>query len=61
MGTDPATSVTDVDGKLHDLDNVWISDGSLFPAPLLANCSFVIYALAYKVADAMLGRAPPTT
>ena len=60
MGTDPTVSVTDPDGKVWDLDNVWISDGSLFPAPLLANCSLVIYALAYKVADAMLGRATPT-
>jgi choline dehydrogenase-like flavoprotein len=56
MGTDPRSSVTNLDGKAWDLDNLWIADGSLFPAPLLANCAFIIYALAYKVADAMLGR-----
>jgi choline dehydrogenase-like flavoprotein len=60
MGTDPAESVTDLDGKCWDLDNLWIADGSLFPAPLLANCAFVIYTLAYKVADSMLGRETPT-
>ncbi|MDP8257600.1 MAG: GMC oxidoreductase [Candidatus Alcyoniella australis] len=56
MGTDPTQAVTDLDGKVHDMDNLWIADGSLFPAPLLANCAFIIYALAYKVADGMLGR-----
>ena len=56
MGTDPTTSVTNLDGKAWDLDNLWIADGSLFPAPLLANCAFIIYALAYKISDAMLGR-----
>jgi len=60
MGTDPATSVTDLDGKCWDIDNLWIADGSLFPAPLLANCAFIIYCLAYKVADAMLGRETST-
>lgn len=59
MGRSPADSVTDVNGKVWDLDNVWIADGSLFPAPLLANCAFVIYCLAYKVADAMLARVTP--
>ena len=56
MGTDPSNSVTDLDGKCWDLDNVWIADGSLFPAPLLANCAFIIYALAYKISDSMIGR-----
>lgn len=59
MGKDPSDSVTDLDGHMWDLDNVWIADGSLFPAPLLANCAFIIYALAYKVADAMLDRPTP--
>lgn len=60
MGTDPATSVTDLHGKMWDLDNAWIADGSLFPAPLLANCAFVIYALAYRIADGLLDRETPT-
>ncbi len=60
MGTDPSTSVTDLYGKAWDMDNLWISDGSLFPAPLLANCAFIIYAQAYKIADGLLGRNTPT-
>ncbi|MCP3943252.1 MAG: GMC family oxidoreductase [Desulfobacteraceae bacterium] len=59
MGTDPSDSVTDLNGKCWDLDNLWISDGSLFPAPLMANCAFIIYALAYKVADGILDRDTP--
>ena len=59
MGTDPKTSVTDLNGKAWDLDNLWITDGSLFPAPLLANCAFIIYCLAYKAADAILKRDTP--
>ena len=60
MGTDPSTSVTDLSGKAWDMDNLWISDGSLFPAPLLANCAFIIYSLAYKIADGFLKRQTPT-
>jgi choline dehydrogenase-like flavoprotein len=30
MGTDPATSVVDATRRLHDLDNVYIADGSVF-------------------------------
>ena len=60
MGTDPKDSVTDLWGKTWELDNLWIADGSRFPAPLLANCSFVIYALAYRAADAILKRKTPT-
>jgi len=60
MGTDPLTSVADVNGRVWDMDNLWICDGSLFPAPLLANCAFIIYCLGYKVADSILNRATPT-
>jgi len=59
MGTDSKTSVADPNGRVWDMDNVWIADGSLFPAPLLANCAFIIYCLAYKVADGILGRETP--
>jgi len=60
MGTSPTDSVCDVDGRVWDMDNVWIADGSMFPAPLLANCAFIIYCMAYKVADSLLSRATPT-
>ena len=31
MGNDPKTSVTDASGRLHELDNVLVTDGSVFP------------------------------
>ena len=60
MGTNPSNSVVDLNGKCWDMDNLWIADGSIFPAPLLANCAFIIYALAYRIADKMLNRSTPT-
>jgi choline dehydrogenase-like flavoprotein len=59
MGASSADSVTDLNGKCWDLDNLWVADASLFPAPLLANCSLIIYALAYRAADALLERSIP--
>lgn len=56
MGKDPSDSVVDLNGKSWDIDNLWLADASIFPAPLMANCAFIIYALAYKIADGMLGR-----
>jgi choline dehydrogenase-like flavoprotein len=60
MGTSSHDSVADPNGRVWDMDNLWIADGSLFPAPLLANCAFIIYCLGYKVADSILGRTTPT-
>lgn len=60
MGTSASNSVVDLKGKAWDMDNLWICDGSIFPASLMANCAFVIYSLAYKIADGMLNRPTPT-
>jgi choline dehydrogenase-like flavoprotein len=51
MGTDPADSVTDADGRTWDIPNLWICDGSLFPSSGGVNPSMTIYALAARVAD----------
>src|SRR5690606_15020084 len=50
MGTDPRTSVTDAGGRCHDLDNLYIADGSLFPTSTPANPTLTIQALATRVA-----------
>jgi choline dehydrogenase-like flavoprotein len=51
MGTDPRTSVTDARGRCHDVPNVIVADGSLFPTGGAVNPGSTIGALALKVAD----------
>jgi choline dehydrogenase-like flavoprotein len=56
MGTDPKTSVTDPFGRTHDVTNLFIADGSLFPCGTPANPTLTILALATRVALGMVGR-----
>ncbi|MEW5977330.1 MAG: GMC family oxidoreductase [Acidobacteriota bacterium] len=51
MGNDPKTSVVDRFGRLHDLDNVFVVDGSLFVTSGGRNPALTIQALAYWVSD----------
>lgn len=50
MGTDPKTSVLDLNCKLHDLDNAWIVDSSFFPSSAAVNPALTIAANAMRVA-----------
>jgi choline dehydrogenase-like flavoprotein len=50
MGADPKRSVVDSDGRHHQLANLWIFDGSIFPTSLGANPSLTIYAMAARQA-----------
>lgn len=51
MGDDPATSVTNSWGQAHDVDNLFIADGSIFVTSGSANPTATISALALRVAD----------
>ena len=51
MGADPATSVCNQWGQAHELDNLFISDGSLFPTSGCANPTLTIIALALRQAE----------
>ncbi len=53
MGTDPATSVADPRGELHDTPGVWIGDASAFPSPSGTNPMLTIMALARRTAHAI--------
>jgi choline dehydrogenase-like flavoprotein len=53
MGRDPATSVANTDGEMHDVKGVWIGDGSACPTSLGANPMITIMALAARTADKM--------
>ncbi len=50
MGGDPRTSVVDERGKHHHLDNVWVTDGSLFPTSIGTPPQLPIYTFALGVA-----------
>ena len=51
MGNDPATSVCNAWGQTHDIENLFISDGSLFPSVGCENPTLTIVALALRQAD----------
>ena len=48
MGTDPATSATDGDGRYHHLDNLFVADGSVFPTSGAHNPTLTILATALR-------------
>lgn len=56
MGTDPSTSVTDGTGRHHQLDNVFVADGSVFPTSGGHNPTLTIMATALR--NAALWDAP---
>jgi choline dehydrogenase-like flavoprotein len=53
MGDDPRTSVTDAFGRLHEVPNVVVADGSVFPSSGGANPTLTIMALALRAARAI--------
>ncbi len=53
MGTDPATSVANPWGELHDAPGVWIGDASAFPTASGTNPMLTIMALARRTAHAI--------
>ncbi|QJD59607.1 FAD-binding protein [Pseudomonas sp. gcc21] len=50
MGEEPSRSVTDSRGRHHQLGNLSIFDGSLFPTSIGANPQLSVYALTAKLA-----------
>ncbi len=56
FGTDPDTSVLDVNCKAHDLDNLYAVDSSFFPSSSSINPSLTIIANALRVGDLLRER-----
>jgi len=54
MGSDPKISVTNAHGRLHGLDNVLVSDGSVFVTSGAHNPTLTIMATALRNVRAML-------
>ncbi len=57
MGTDPATSVTDTNGRFHFVGNAYCADQSLFVTVGSVNPTLTGLVLARKVAEAVVARA----
>jgi choline dehydrogenase-like flavoprotein len=54
MGSDPHTSVVNGFGQTHDIANLFIMDGSVFPTQGSANPGLTIQALAARTADYLI-------
>lgn len=54
MGPDPKTAVTDAYGQMHGMENLYISDTSLFPTSLGYNPQLTMMALATRNAAHLL-------
>ncbi|HEY7096632.1 MAG TPA: GMC family oxidoreductase [Terriglobales bacterium] len=61
FGHDPKTSALDVNCKAHDLDNLYVVDGSFFPSSAAVNPALTIMANALRVGDHLLNRLGSTT
>ena len=51
MGTDPKRSVIDNWHRAHDVPNLFVCDGSVFPTATAVNPSLTIQALAARTAE----------
>jgi choline dehydrogenase-like flavoprotein len=60
MSDDPKRGVTDGDGRVHDVPNLYVAGSSLFPTAGYAHPTFTITALALRLAD-HLTREPVAT
>ena len=56
FGTDPATSVLDVNCKAHEVDNLYVVDTSFFPSIGAVNPALTAMANALRVGDHLLSR-----
>jgi choline dehydrogenase-like flavoprotein len=56
FGRDPATSALDVHCKAHELDNLYVVDGSFFVSSAAVNPTLTIIANALRVGDHLLER-----
>jgi len=51
FGTDPASSVLNLDCRAHEVDNLYVADASFFPSIGAVNPTLTIIANALRVAD----------
>jgi len=56
FGENPDTSVLDKNCKAHEVDNLYVSDGSFMPTGGSVTYTWTIYANAFRVADEIIKR-----
>jgi hypothetical protein len=56
FGDNPKTSVLDKNCKAHEVENLYITDGSFMPTGGSVTYTWTIYANAFRVADAIVER-----
>ncbi|MEO0924524.1 MAG: GMC family oxidoreductase, partial [Cyanobacteria bacterium J06643_13] len=56
FGEDPATSVLDLNCRTHDVDNLYVVDGSFFPSSAAVNPTLTIIANAIRVGEHLMER-----
>jgi choline dehydrogenase-like flavoprotein len=56
FGTDPATSVLDVNCKAHEVDNLYVADTSFFPSIGAVNPALTAIANGIRVGEHIAGR-----
>lgn len=56
FGEDPQTSVLDADCRSHELDNLFVTDGSFMPTGGSVPYTFTIYANSFRVADRIIAQ-----
>ncbi|MBK7379994.1 MAG: GMC family oxidoreductase [Ignavibacteriales bacterium] len=54
FGSDPKTNVLDLNCKTHDVDNLYVVDGSFFPSSAAVNPSLTIMANALRVGEHLI-------
>jgi choline dehydrogenase-like flavoprotein len=56
FGRDPNTSALDLNCKAHELDNLYVVDGSFFPSSAAVNPALTIVANALRVGQHLTER-----
>jgi choline dehydrogenase-like flavoprotein len=56
FGTDPATSVLDLDCRTHEIENLYVVDGSFFPSNSGVNPTLTIVANALRAGEHLIER-----